>query len=532
MNEHIKNFSDRITVESYSGTEPYLFISYSHADTKTVNKILKVIDKEKYRMWYDDTMEIGDDFRAELRTKIENCFAVLLFVSNSSMNSKFCGMEIITAYKFNKRIYPVFIEDEVEIPPAIKMIFENLQHVKSENIFESDKYLAKLIESLPVETMRSLNIVDGVLIKCKDGSPNLTIPGDVTEIGEASFKSCEKLETIGIGDNVISIGDEAFRGCKRLKGVTFGNNIKKIGESAFRDCTGLTKITVENPEVEIGERAFENCASLSEIVLPAGMAEIYGGVFNSCKSLESITLPEELTIMGESSFADCVKLKTIKVPEKVTKIDDMVFNGCIGLKEINLCNSLTKIGKNAFKDCSELTSITIPDSVLNIGVSPFRGCGRLESINVDPKNKSFKSVDHVLFNKSKSNLICYPACIKSESYDIPDSVTVISDWSFCECSNLKKITVPDSVAEIGEGAFYKCSSLEEMIIPDSVTRIDDIAFRECVNLKRIVIPDSVREFGWGVFNGCKNVVVVCSENSMAATMCRKKNIRHVVPEGE
>lgn len=530
MKEEIKTFHDKITVESYSGTEPYLFVSYSHADTKIVDKILRVIDNEKYRMWYDDTMEIGDDFRMELHNKIENCYAVLLFVSKSSMNSKFCGMEIITAYKFNKRIYPVYIEDDIEIPPAIRMIFENLQHVKSENIFESEKYIAKLIESLPIETMRSLNIVDGVLVRCKDGSPNLTIPGDVFEIGEAAFKNCEKLETIGIGDKVISIGDEAFRGCKKLKEITFGNNVKKIGESAFRDCIGLKKIIVENPEVEIGERAFENCASLSEIYLPAGMAEIYGGVFNSCKALETVVLPDELTIMGESSFADCVRLKSIKVPEKVTKIDDMVFNGCIGLEEIILCNSLTKIGKNAFKDCSSLTSITIPESVSNIGVSPFRGCGSLASIKVDPKNKSFKSVENILFSKSKSNLICYPACISNEKYDIPDSVTTINDWSFCECSNLKQITVPDSVAEIGEGAFYKCSSLEEIIIPDSVTRIDDIAFRECVNLKRIVIPDSVREFGWGVFNGCKNVVVVCSEESMAATMCKKKNIRHIAPE--
>lgn len=522
-----KNFLHRITVEPYIGNDPYLFISYSHADTEIVDRILNRINDEKYRFWYDDTMEIGEDFRNELRVRIEQCYAVILFVSKASMNSKFCGMEIITAFKYSKRIYPVFIENDVEIPPSIKMVFENIQHVNSENIFESDKYIAKLIESLPVETMRSLSIVDGKLIKCKDGSANIYVPSGVKEIGECSFKACEKLEKIELSDSVSDIGDEAFRGCKNLKNITFGKNVRKIGESAFRDCVGLKSIVVENAEVEIGERAFENCATLSEITLPSGMAEIYGGVFNSCKSLESITLPHELTIMGESSFADCIKLKKIKVPEKVTKIDDMVFNGCVGLEEIELCDELVKIGKNAFKDCANLKTITIPESVLNIGVSPFRGCGKLESIKVDPKNKYFKSVDNILFSKSKSNLICYPACIANERYDIPDSVTVVSDWAFCECGYLKNITIPDSVAEIGEGAFYKCSALEEIVIPDSVVRIDDIAFRECVNLRKIVIPDSVREFGWGVFNGCKNVVVVCSENSVAANMCRKKNIKHV-----
>ena len=526
MKENEKKFH-KISIESYDGTEPYLFISYSHADTEMVDKVLRIIDREKYRLWYDDTMEIGEDFRTELKNKIEHCYAVLLFVSKASMGSKFCGMEIISAFKYDKRIYPVFIEDDVEIPASIKMIFDNLQHVKSENIFESERYIQKLIDSLPIETMRSLNVTDGVLTRCKDGSAKLSIPSDVHEIGEASFKNCEKLENITIGETVVSIANEAFRGCKLLQNIELKNNIKKIGESAFRDCISLKSAVIENDEVEIGERAFENCSSLSQITLPSGMAEIYGGVFNSCKALESITLPSELTIMGESSFADCVKLKSIEIPEKVTKIDDMVFNGCVGLEEIKLGENITKIGKNAFKDCASLKSITIPSQVNSIGVSPFRGCKNLASIKVDLKNKSFKSVDNILFNKSKSKLICYPSCIDNDSYAIPDSVTTVSDWSFCECSSLKSITIPDSVEEIGEGAFYKCSSLEEIVIPDSVTRIDDIAFRECVNLKRIVIPDSVREFGWGVFNGCEHVVVVCSDNSTAATMCVKKNIRHV-----
>ncbi len=516
----------KISIDSYEGNEPYLFISYSHADTATVDKILRILDREKFRMWYDDTMEIGEDFRTELKTKIENCYALLLFVSKSSMASKFCGMEIITAYKNDKRIYPVFIENGAEIPDIIKMIFDTIQHVKSENIFESDKYVKKLIDSLPDETMRSLKVTDGVLVKCKDASPHITVPSDVKEIGAAAFKNCEKLKTVDIGE-AVSIGTEAFRGCKNLAAMEIGESVKKIGESAFRDCIRMESVEIKNDDVEIGERAFENCASLSSIKLPSGMSEIYGGVFNSCKALKEIELPQKLTILGESSFADCISLEKVVIPETVTKIDDMVFNGCIGLKEIELNQSLTKIGKNVFKDCAELSSVFIPASVGSIGISPFRGCSSLVEIKVDPKNKNFKSVDNVLFNKNKSLLICYPSCRKEENYDIPDSVTAISDWSFCECTSLKSVQIPDSVTAIGEGAFYKCSSLEEIIIPESVTKIDDIAFRGCENLKKMVIPESVKEFGWGVLNGCENVVVVCKEGSAAAAYCDKKNVKRV-----
>ncbi len=519
------DFKYKITLEPYDGDEPYLFVSYSHVDTQTVDEVMHVLDKEKFRMWYDDAMEIGDDFREELKDKIKKCTGVLVFISENSMRSKFCGMEIITAFKYDKRIYPIYLSESVTVPDALKFILENLQHVKSEGI-RTEKYLAKLISSLPTETMRALQIEDGVLVRCKDGSPSITVPTGVIEIGAAAFKNCEKLEKIDFGDELKAIRSEAFRGCKSLKEVRFNKQIRTVGDSVFRDCINLERVIVENGDIEIGERAFENCAKLTAVSLPDSMAEIYGGVFNSCKSLESIKLPESLIVLGESSFADCVKLKEIVIPRNVTKIDDMVFNGCTSLERIVFEGAVQKFGKNTFKDCLALKRIEIPASVIFMGMSPFRGCKNLAEIVADPKSKSYKTVDNVLFNKSKSKLICFPACSDKNVYDVPDSVTNISDWAFCDCVNLKKINVPDSVYEIGEGAFYNCVGLKEIVLPDSVCRIDDIAFRGCTALERLVIPDSVTEFGWGVLNGCENVTVICSDNSLAAAYCDKKNVKH------
>ena len=515
----------KINFKVYGGEEPYIFISYSHADTNAVYKILNRLDKERFRLWYDDTMEIGEDFRDELREKIEGCGAFVLFISKSSMNSKYVGMEIITAFKNNKRIYPIYVEENVEIPGVLKMVLENLQHVKGYATDEDDRFIDKLVESLPIETMHTLQIENGVLVKCKDGGEEIVLPDEVKVIGESAFKHCVKLKSVVLPETIEIIGDESFRGCKSLEKFFAPKKVKYIGESAFRDCIELRELVVENCDIEMGERAFENCPSLENIKLPNGLMEIYGGVFNSCKSLEKITLPEKLTVLGESAFSSCVKLKKINIPQNVSKIDDMVFNGCVELSEVELLEGLTKIGKSAFKDCKALTTIKIPSRVYIIGTSIFRGCENLESICVEPKNRYFKSVDNVLFNKNRSMLICYPARKKAAEYEIPDSVTVICDWAFCESKQLTRIAIPDSVYEIGEGAFYKCTSLERIEIPDSVTKIDDVAFRGCTSLKEIVIPDSVKEFGWGLFSGCENVTVICDENSEAARYCKKKNIK-------
>lgn len=518
---------DKIARElpSYEGPDPYIFVSYSHRDTDKVFNILKIIDKEKYRFWYDDTMEIGEDFRDELRVRIEQCSAFLLFISQAALDSKYCGMEIITAFKNDKKIYPVYLDDSAVIPAPLKMILENLQHVKG-SVATDEKYIYKLISGLPTETMRSLNVEDGVLVKCKDGSTSLEIPEDVHTIGESAFKNCEKLEQLEIGEHVRAMQREACRGCKSLREIVLPKSLRKVGESAFRDCIKMKKAVILNDDLELGERSFENCASLTDISLSDGVTEIYGGVFNSCKSLEAIKLPKKLTILGESSFADCVKLKEMDIPEHVTKIDDMVFNGCLELARIDIKENLTKIGKYAFKDCKSLQSINIPRNVQNIGAGAFRGCSNLEAIEVDGKNRYFKSLDGILFNKNKSKLICYPAKAKDSNYTVPDSVTTISDWAFCECTDLVSIEIPDSVTEIGEGAFYGCTSLEKIVLPESVVKIDDTAFRGCAKLKTVVIPDSVTEFGWGLFSGCDEVVIICSNKSAAAHYCELKNIPH------
>lgn len=515
-----------LDLPSYEGNEPYLFVSYSHKDTDAVRKILRLVDHEKFRFWYDDTMEIGEDFRAELRTRIEDCSGILLFISDASMSSKYCGMEIITAFKNDKKIYPIYLRDDIEIPAPLKMILENIQHVKGVNSENPEKYFQKLIAGLPTETMRSFHIEGNTLIRCKDGSTTLNIPDEVTTIGAGAFKNCEKLVVLDIGSKVEVLEKEACRGCKSLRALTLPQNVRKVGESAFRDCISLTSLVIENEEIELGERAFENCANLSKVTLTDGMTEIYGGVFNSCKSLTHITLPSKLTILGESSFADCIHLEKIDIPEQVTKIDDMCFNGCLSLERVQMQDRVTKIGKNAFKDCKSLTAIQIPASVSSIGSGLFRGCTNLSTIEVDSKNKHLKAVDNILFNKNKSVLFCYPAQTQGDVYTIPDSVTLISDWAFSECTALHEVKIPDSVYEIGEGGFYFCSSLRSLTLPDSVIRIDDVAFRGCSSLETIVIPDSVIDFGWGVFNGCDNITVICNNHSKAAHYCDLKNIPH------
>ncbi len=515
--------------EAYVGNEPYLFISYSHRDTEKVYPILDALYDRKYRIWYDESCETGNDFRDELRERIEKCEAVVLFVSEASMLSPFCGMEIIVARENGKRLYPIYL-DEVAVPPSFQILLSNTHHSTTENM---EKLIKNMVRDLPAVAMDRLTIEETTLKKCEDNGKSITVDYGITDICDEAFKNRRALHKIELPQTLERIGTECFRGCTNLEEMDVPENTVSIGESAFRDCTNMKKLIVRNGCIKIGERAFENCALLTDVELPDGLTEIYGGVFNSCKSLKKITLPKNLTIIGESAFSDCIAMETIDIPESVAKIDDLVFNGCTALKKIDFKEGLKKIGKSAFKNCRALTEISLPATVSSISSSPFRGCVSLKTIRVNSKNKYYKSEankrdgnDHVLFNKNKSILIAYPASSREVQYDVPDSVTVISDWAFCDCKKLNRITIPDSVHEIGEGAFCNCALLDEVEIPDSVTKIDDCAFRGCTSLERVIVPSSVKELGWGVFDGCERTVTVfCEEGSAIQEYCRRNKIR-------
>lgn len=515
--------------EAYTGNEPYLFVSYSHKDTAAVYPILDALYDRKYRIWYDESCENGNDFRDELRHRIEKAEAVLLFVSKSSMTSPFCGMEIIVARENNKRLYPIYLDD-VDVPPAFAILLSNTHHSMADNM---DKLIKALVRDLPAVAMDRLTIGDGELKKCEDNGRSITVDEGVRIICADAFKDRKALHTIILPQTLETIGEESFRGCSNLEAMDVPEKTSRICSSAFRDCISMKSLKVRNGYIKIGERAFENCASLESISLPDGLTEIYGGVFNSCKSLVHIDLPKNLTILGESAFSDCVCLEKIEVPEAVVKIDDLAFNGCTNLTKIVLHEGLRKIGKGAFKNCRNLKQIELPISLSSIGDAPFRGCESIKSIRVDPKNRYYKSEpnkregsDHVLFNKNKSVIVAYPASSREVQYDIPDSVTVISDWAFSECKKLNRITIPDSVSEIGEGAFCNCVLLDEVEIPDSVEKIDDCAFRGCASLEKVIIPSSVKDLGWGLFDGCEGTVkVYCDEGSAICDYCRRCGIK-------
>ena len=87
--------------------------------------------------------------------------------------------------------------------------------------------------------------------------------------------------------------------------------------------------------------------------------------------------------------------------------------------------------------------------------------------------------------------------------DIPNTVTVLGQGCFSQCTTLTSVTLPSSVVEIQQMAFHGCIALTSATIPNSVNIIGDGAFGGDTALRSVTLPDSTTMVGNAPFGACK-----------------------------
>ena len=122
---------------------------------------------------------------------------------------------------------------------------------------------------------------------------------------------------------------------------------------------------------------------------------------------------------------------------------------------------------------SSSPKVVIPNTVSVIGEKAFENCSALTSVEIPD---SVEEIEPDAFSD----------CSRLKMVDFPSSLIKIS--GFTGCTGLSDITIPNGVTVIGRSAFYKCSGLTHITIPKGVDKIESHAFSGCSSLKRVSIP--------------------------------------------
>jgi len=133
------------SIRPYEGSDPYVFICYSHADTEVYDQI-RWLQEQGVNVWYDQGITPGSEWSEALAKKIEGCDSFLYFVSKSSVESEHCKRELIFAQDERKRILAIQIE-HFELPSGIRLSLRNRQLINRCHLSE-EEFNARMLSVL------------------------------------------------------------------------------------------------------------------------------------------------------------------------------------------------------------------------------------------------------------------------------------------------------------------------------------------------------------------------------------------------
>lgn len=367
-------------------------------------------------------------------------------------------------------------------------------------------------------TVTIKNLVAGSLSSSISSSEKYKIT-DSTITGELNGSDIKFIRNMAGQNDGIStprrLKNLDISGCKIVSG---GDYYLAIASTSFLYTANDT----------IGKRMFFNCSNLRKIILPSSIKCIDELAFNNCKSLQSISIPESVTSIGEKAFENCDSITTLTVPKNVTYIAITALKSCFSLISINVdpnnqyYSSVNGILFN--KDKSEIvqvpggspiTNYNISREIKNIKTDAFDGVLSLVSLTVDNDNENYSAENGILFNKDKTVLIKMPASSPYTDYAIPQTVNKINNNAFKYCKKLESVSLPDNLQTMELGAFANCPSLLSIDIPNSVTKINFYAFQDCWNLNSVKLPSNITELSNAVFARCyklKSIIIPVSVN--------------------
>ena len=336
---------------------------------------------------------------------------------------------------------------------------------------------------------------------------NVNFGNSVEEIGLCAFENCISLKSIAIPDSVTIIGGSAFKSCRALATFVCGAGLKEIGSFAFND-TGISGICFQDGLEVVGDNAFYNSGlktislpptvtylgrmafadtSLSELTIPESVTEIGGGILYNVNTLKRILVEENnpvffvqdgalyeqkgdhpyrvlayagasgpdaikiadgTEIIDEYAFARASNLTSVQLPDTLKTIGNTAFSHCSGIEEISIPDCVEKIGLYAFSYNTSLASVSVGKGLEKCPGTVFSGCRSIKTFTVSQENPFLESVDHVVYNKSHTELYFYAPAKEEKEYHILDTVEQIFSSSICMTAMLEELFMPENLTQI------------------------------------------------------------------------------------
>lgn len=138
---------------AYRGSDPYVFISYAHADSQRVYPLIQGIQNRNFRVWYDEGLEVGSHWDEAISEHLDKCHCVVCFVTEAFLKSENCLDEIHFAKELNKEPMIVYLDD-ITPPITFQFRYGRLHALRRSQSSSDDALLDELSRSEALQHCR------------------------------------------------------------------------------------------------------------------------------------------------------------------------------------------------------------------------------------------------------------------------------------------------------------------------------------------------------------------------------------------
>ncbi len=170
--------------EPYNGREPYIFISYSHRDNGLLIPVLERMIGDGYRLWYDEGIDPGTEWDANIAEHIESCGYFIAFISENYLASENCKDELSFARELDKQRLLVYLGD-VKLPSGMRMRLGRLQAIHMYTYSNADDFYDKLYSADRIVTCQNRKLPEEAAQETEEVSV-WPVPKTVTPVMYAS----------------------------------------------------------------------------------------------------------------------------------------------------------------------------------------------------------------------------------------------------------------------------------------------------------------------------------------------------------
>ncbi len=349
-----------------------------------------------------------------------------------------------------------------------------------------------------------------------------TLEQALSEISEDARYGTTSMKVIGSlnGTDMMFLRDMC--GVRDLDTPTAGQlRLLDLSESTIEQSSDIYLSILGTPHTttaqHFGSGFLYNCPMLEELILPIDIVTIDTMALAGCRHLRYVEIPAMVHTIGYAAFVGCDSLTSLEVPHSVTTIEEGAFQQMASLEELIIGNGVTTIDNSLVLGDNKLKSINLGDAFQTFNPVVFYTAPSLSDINISTGNPYYFSLDGVVFSEGGDTLVCYPPASELTDYVIPDSVTYLAPYSFCQASQLKSISFPLTVEHIDSLAFFGCRSLADVTLNEGLQHLSFGAFGMNLGtegmLKSITLPSTVSRVDGGAFLFNRSLTTVSVEAS-------------------